>query len=249
MKTLHLNLRGAWIAPVFKYIALAACAAVWLAPDPAIAGQGNQGNPGVIPPQASPNDKTYGEWSAELWKQAIEGPVAGNPFVEGGCYELTESVWAVAAPLGPGEFDCTMPAGKGLFVPSLTIECSSLEPPESGFHGDTEAEQAECATYWANHIVDLSVEIDGSSVQNIEAYRVVSPQFSYVAPDPNILGVPGGGAGTAVADGYYFMLAPLSPGSHTIRIRGGLHFSVAEGDPFDFDLASDVTFYLTVVGD
>ena len=122
----------------------------------------------------------------------------------------------------------------------------SLEPPESGFHGDTEAEQAACATYWADHIVDLSIEIDGAPVQNLAAYRVVSPQFAFAAPDPNILFVPGGGAGTAVADGYYLFLAPLSKGGHTIRIRGTLHLAVAEGDPFDLDLPSDATFHLTV---
>jgi len=207
---------------------------------------GRNSNPGILPPDSNPSGHSYDEWSAALWKQAIEGPVAGNPFVEGGCFELSGAVWGLAAPLATSTHSCTIPAGKALFVPSLTIECSSLEPPESGFHGDTEAEQAECATYWADHIVDLSIEIDGAPVQNLAAYRVVSPQFSFDAPNPNILGVPGGGPGTAVADGYYVMLAPLSRGEHSIRIRGALHFSVAEGDPFDFDLPSDATFHITV---
>jgi hypothetical protein len=134
---------------------------------------------------------------------------------------------------------------KALFLPAITIECSSLEPPESGFHGDTEEEQAECAKFWSDHIVDLSFEIDGVPVQNLASYRVVSPQFSFTAPDPNILLVPGG-AGTAVADGYYMMLAPLSKGVHTTRIQGTLHFSEAEGDPFTFDLVTDNTFQITV---
>jgi len=133
-----------------------------------------------------------------------------------------------------------------LFVPALTVECSSLEPPESGFHGDTEEEQAECATYWSDHIVNPSVDIDGLPVPNIASYRVVSPQFEFTAPDPNILLVPGGGPGTAVADGYYLMVSPLSRGTHTIRVRGALRFSVAAGDPFDLDLSNDVLFNITV---
>jgi len=245
MKPKRTNPRVANLAFVVT-TAIAVCAAVLTIASTALAGEGNADNPGIAPPNSNPHGHSYGEWSAELWKQAIEGPVAGNPFVEGGSYALTKNVWALAAPLGPAVFECSIPTGVGLFVPSLIIECSSLEPPESGFHGDTEAEQAECAAYWANHIVDLSVEIDGELVQNLESYRVVSPQFAFTAPEPNILGVAGGGAGTAVADGYYVMLAPLSRGAHIIRVRGALHFSVAEGDPFDFDLPSDVTYLITV---
>ena len=207
---------------------------------------GRNSNPGVLPPHSNAHGLSYGEWSAELWQQAIEAPVAGNPFVTGACYELLGSVWALAAPIATNTYSCTIPPGKSLFVPGLTVECSSLEPPDSGFHGDTEAEQAECAKFWADHIVDLSIEIDGAPVQDLASYRVVSPQFAFTAPDPNILGVVGGGAGTAVADGYYVMLAPLSKGAHTIHIRGALHLSVADGDPFDLDAATDATFHITV---
>jgi hypothetical protein len=70
--------------------------------------------------------------------------------------------------------------------------------------------------------------------------------FGEWSADPNVLGVLGGGPGTAVADGFYLLLAPLPPGEHTIRIRGSFHFSEMEGDPFDLDLPSDVTFTITV---
>jgi hypothetical protein len=69
--------------------------------------------------------------------------------------------------------------------------------PESGFHGGTEEEQAECAKFWADHIVDLSIDIDGAPVKDVARYRVVSTQFEFTAPDPNILGVPGGGPAPA----------------------------------------------------
>ncbi len=92
----------------------------------------------------------------------------------------------------------------------------------------------------------MSIEVDGKPVQDVASYRVVSPQFSFIAPDPNFLGVPGGGAGTAVADGYYVLLAPMSKGVHTILIQGALHFSVGDGDPFDLDLVVDNLFHITV---
>ena len=83
-------------------------------------------------------------------------------------------------------------------------------------------------------------------MRDVAPYRVVSPQFSFTAPDPNFLGVPGGGAGTAVADGYNVLLAPMSKGEHTILIRGHLHFSEAEGDPFDGEVDVDNLFHITV---
>ena len=164
----------------------------------------------------------------------------------GGIFPLSGSVLGLAAPIGNGTFEFTLPAGKALLVAGITFECSTLEPPESGFHGDTEAEQVECAKFWADHVKAMSIEIDGKLVQDVVSYRVVSPQFSFTAPDPNFLGVPGGGAGTAVADGYNVLLAPMSEGKHTIIIRGELHFSVAEGDPFDLDLVVDNLFHITV---
>jgi hypothetical protein len=207
---------------------------------------GRNPNPGVLPVGSTPHGRTYAEWSAEWWKLGMEHPVDDNPLAEGGCFELSRSVWGLAAPLGLGvQHECTVPAGATLFVPTITVECSSLEPPESGFHGDTEAEQAECATFWADHIEDVSVEIDGTPVNDLTSYRFVSPQITFTAPTPWVFGS-AGGPGTSVADGYYLMLAPLSKGEDTIRIRGAFHFAVAEGDPFDFDLLSDVTFHITV---
>src|SRR5206468_1863582 len=120
---------------------------------------------------------------AEWWQAFIELPVEGNPYLEGGAIALLPSVWTLAAPLGTGTFAATVPAGKALFLPTITAECSSLEPPDSGFHGDTKEEQAKCAKFWIDHIVDLSFEIDGAPVQNLIAYRAVSPQFTFTAPD------------------------------------------------------------------
>ena len=42
----------------------------------ATAGQGNQGNPGVVPPQAHPNDMTYGQWAAAWWHWALSIPAS-----------------------------------------------------------------------------------------------------------------------------------------------------------------------------
>jgi len=76
------------------------------------------------------------------------------------------------------------------------------------------------------------------------SYRVTSPQFTFTAPTPWIFGETGG-PGTSVGDGYYILLAPLSPGDHTLRFGGAFHFTLAE-DGFDGDFPIDMTYHLTV---
>ena len=83
----------------------------------------------------------------------------------------------------------------------------------------------------------LFLEVDGVAMENIEAYRFESPLFAFTLPDPNILGVPGGGPGLAVGDGYYAMLLPLSAGEHTIRFGGTFD---------DFGISLNTTFHVTV---
>ena len=199
-------------------LALAVLALVAVTP-PALAG----GRPGT-PPQSSAFGKTLAEWSAIWWKVGIETPfVPGSPFFDGGIFPLSGSVMGLAAPIGSGTFEFTLPVGKALVVAGITFECSSLEPPPSGFpggfHGDTATEQAACAKSWADQIEAMSFTVDGKPVNGI--VRVVSPQFSFIAPDPNVLFVPGG-PGTAVADGFYVLLAPMSKGEHTIHIQGSV---------------------------
>lgn len=211
----------------------------------AAAGHG-KGNPGVLPVTSNPYGKSYGEWSAAFWQWLIETPWDSNPSnPEVGTDAITSQssrVWFLATP--EHEVHIDIPAGTALFFPMMNVECSSLEPEESGFHGDTEAEQAECAKFWADHIVNPVCIVDGKPAQ---VYRVVSPQFEFNAPSPWIFGATGG-EGTAVGDGYYVMLAPLSVGQHTIEVRATLHFEAGELGPDPVDaLTTDVIWHVNVV--
>jgi len=204
-------------------------------------------NPGVQPPQSHPYGKSYAEWSANWWQWFLERPLtAPDPNLG---YDIPPgragNVWFLASGLPNPAID--IPSSTALFIPLMNVECSSLEPPESGFHGDTEAEQAECAKYWADHIINLVCSIDGRSMVINESYRVTSPQFSFDAPTPWVFGDTGG-SGNAVGDGYYVMVAPLSVGVHTITIKATLHFDAGELGPDPVDaLETDVTWHITVV--
>lgn len=199
----------------------------------------------VLPVQSSPRGKTYAQWSAAWWQWALSHPVTGHPFVDdasfNGASGQSGKVWFLATPFGTVQRSVTIPAGTFLFIGALNAEASDLE----GL-GATEAEQRDTAAFLADHIVDPAVTVDGVAVGNIDSYRVASAQFGFTAPEPWIFSPAPSGPGTAVVDGYYVMLAPLSVGTHTVRITGGFHFSVAEGDPFDFDAEADVTYTITV---
>jgi hypothetical protein len=116
--------------------------------------------------------------------------------------------------------NCTVPAGKAIFFPILNTECSTVEPDP--FHGDTERELRECAKGWVDGATGIC-SIDGVPVQNLERYRVQSPLFTFgPLPENNVLfiTVPPGTKGRSVSDGYWLMLAPFSPGEHSIDFVG-----------------------------
>jgi hypothetical protein len=220
--------------------------AIGTAPSAWAGGGGKKANPGILPPQSHAFGKSYAEWSAKWWQWFLEQPVVGgptDPSYDIGSHQ-SGKVWFLASALSEPVIE--IPTGTALFIPLVNVECSSLEAPESGFHGDTAAEQAECAAFWGDHIVDPACIIDGREVDITEDYRATSPQFSFTAPTPWVFGDTGG-AGTAVGDGYYVMVAPLSVGEHTITITGKFHLSAEEngGDPFDFE--TYVNWHIRVV--
>jgi hypothetical protein len=204
---------------------------------------------GVLPAQSHAFGQTYAEWNVAWWQWYLGLPPVSatgvtHPAIDDPHFDVTEGqsghVWFLAAPF-PGTYarSITIPTGTALFIETLTSEWSSLE----GF--PTEQDQRAAATLFANHIVDPFFTIDGVPVKNIGKFRVPTPQFTFTAPTPWIFGDTGG-TGTAVAEGYCFLVNPLSVGEHTIHYGGAFHFAIAEGDDFDLDQSLDMTYNITV---
>jgi hypothetical protein len=212
----------------------------------AMLGAASPARAGVLPPNSHAYGKTYGQWSANWWQWFMQHPVAGHP--RGGTADFDVSsgqsgnVWFLASPFGTLERKVTVPTGKALFIGLLNAEASDTE-----YGTLTEADQRSLAEWLADHIANVSCRVDGKLVRNIERYRVQSPQFSFTAPDPWVFSPAPSGPGTAVSDGYFVMLSPLSRGQHTIHITGSFHFDAGElgDDPVDFGL--DVTYCIKVV--
>lgn len=203
-----------------------------------------RGSSMIFPVQANMFGQSYAEWSADWWKWSMEFSVAGHPFVDDPSFNVSTGqsghVWFLATPFGTVVRNITIPHGTALFVGLLNAEASDLE----GL-GTTAIDQLANADFLADHIRHLTASIDGNAVTNITSYRFASAQFSFTAPTPWIFGETGGN-GTSVGDGYFIMVKPLSTGTHTIHYTGDFHFAIAEGDPFDYDAALDMTYNITV---
>ena len=104
----------------------AAIAVAVLATVPVYAGNENP-NPGVMPPQSHSFGQTYGNWAQDWWNWAVREPIETSPLLddtgEFGGLNQDGHVWFLAGTLGgePVERELTVPAGKALFFPSLTL--------------------------------------------------------------------------------------------------------------------------------
>ena len=195
---------------------------------PAWAGNGNTGNPGVLPPQSQPYGKSYGEWATAWWQWVLSIPADRNPLTDttgefaGGSQH--GPVWLVAGTFGNSvERSFTMPAGKAIFMPvsnwifgAGVFDC---DPTVPGVPCDVPTLRAYAAANTEAADV-LEVSIDGVPLQNVHGYRASSPKpFSLTYPENSVVGVPAGNYYPQVADGYWLMIAPLSKGTHDIRLH------------------------------
>jgi len=200
-------------------------------------------NQGVVKPDGQYRGDSYGEREAIWWQTMLSIPVVNgqHPLLTGGAV-ISNNV----AYLAPSTTDSnatinvTIPTGTAVFVPIVNAECSSIEPDP--FHGDTELQMRTCANGHIDNTSGLSASIDAVPVSSLQSYRVQSPLFEFTLPEDNILefqGIPApaGTTAQAVDAGVYLLLNPLSPGGHTIRVRGTSN---------EFGTTIDTMFRITV---
>jgi hypothetical protein len=84
-----------------------------------------------------------------------------------------------------------------------------------------------CAKAFQDHVTQLHFSIDGQDLSEIELekYRIQSPAFNFTLPEDNILDLPENTTTSAVSDGNWVFLKPLSPGRHEISFRGNINSS------------------------
>ena len=222
-----------------------------LVPATSIFAQQNP-NPGVLPPESPQFGKTYGQWGAAWWQWAFALPASEHPLFDTADCSTGQKgkVWFLGGKFcrtgdpncsGTAVRTCNVPSGKALFFPIVNTECSTAEG-----NGSTEQQLRDCANMIIDGARKISAELDGESLKQLsvnQRYRSDSPLFIWtLASRDNVLAATGepiadGTSSPAVADGVHLMLAPLSPGPHTLHFHG-------EFPAFNFLL--DITYYLTV---
>jgi hypothetical protein len=215
----------------------------------------------VVPPSDMPFDASYEDWAAAYWQWAMSIPVQHNPVLDGPCeQDQSGDVFFLASTQGGGhQRSCTIPRGKGIFIPLLTtvarscpemadnqLQCQDLVS-EDGIRG-----QAGETIDTANPRLRLAV--DGQVISTFSQYRVESSLFLDTSPkDPqdrlfskcsgpiesNVCQVPEGTQRRAVADGYFVMLRQLSDGPHTIEIAANV-------SPESSEPAFEVTYHIFI---
>jgi len=213
-------------------------------------------NPGVFPINSRPYGLTYGQWSARWWHYAFKQTTLDICATD----TLGSQVIFLAGAGVP--VTCTIHAGKAIMFPTFNVEWSDVEaraqeqatPGQSCLlphqpYGTSNAALQACATAQADHATvpgaTLTAKVDGRPLTNLTNYRAVSAPFSFkaVAENPFLSSIcPEGCDGHAVADGFWIMLTPLSPGKHII------HFTATVPFPeLSFTYTNDTTYKLTVL--
>lgn len=183
----------------------------------------------VVPPHATVAGRTIGEWTAAYNQWGFTQPISQNPFLD------TDGSRAANGQSGPVFFVAggfytgvqpprhyAVPEDKYLLIPIIFAELDNIDT----FPPLTVEQLRDANAAIINTTTELHVSIDGVPVPDLFAHREMSPVFNFDLPSADNLftylyGHPiSGRIDPAVADGYWLMLGPLSPGRHVIVFGG-----------------------------
>ena len=199
----------------------------------------------VAPPQSHPYGRSYAEWAAAWWQWALETSASENPLLdvtgEFCAVAQTAKVWFLAGSIDDLAVSrsCTISTGTALLLPLANSFFGAFlnDPPEQRTEAFVRAQVA-CVEGAL-----ISLTIDGIPVPNLQRFFERSTLFSVQLPPDNIFGVdestvPELLLSASVDAGYYVIIRPLPPGTHTIHLVTIPGTSCA--------IPQDVTYTITV---
>lgn len=215
--------------------------------------QAVQRRPHVIPPVG----KVYDVLSVAWWKWVLAQPVSSNPLTDDSGARCRNGQAGPVFFIG-GDFNgnnapitrdrCTVPAGRLLFFP--LVNAVDVHVPGLDTQDTPQAIWDDLQNNLGFSVSELRASVDGVAVSHLDPatspYRgcagpvrpCAPPAFSLRLPAENLFGIDPGTYRPAVADGFYLLLAPLSPGPHTISFGGQGHLGA--------DFSQDITYRLVV---
>lgn len=90
-----------------------------------------------------------------------------------------------------------------------------------------------------DRVADVVVTLDGKSVGNLSKHRVAPAPFEFAGLGADSVHPALAGKKTVTMEGHWFALKPLSPGEHTLRIKGRVKAPSVE-DEFELDLTYQI---------
>lgn len=202
----------------------------------AAAGPANAAKPatrGILPADARPHGYSLVDLGTSWNHWAFATPADTNPLLAVRCEPspLDPKIWFLPVSLG-GEWEatCDVPRGAFLVLTAGGWECSSIEPEP--WYGGDEAELRECVDAGFDLLNYVEVTFNGTTTTELDDY-VVTTRLDTLPPD-NLLGPD---AGLTLDKGYYLVIGPLSPGSHTLR---------AYDEFVSIDFQAGITFTINV---
>ncbi|MFO0838979.1 MAG: hypothetical protein U1D55_10680 [Phycisphaerae bacterium] len=202
---------------------------------------------GIVPLRNKVDSRTYAEWTAAWWQWATSYGLNDNPLLDpdGSAAANGQSgpVWFLAGTFGGSAVrTVAIPSGKYIFFPVQNGEWDTVPGFTNplGLPDPLSVRDIRAILAWGLENSQLSCLIDDCAVPDLHSYRVRSPVFSMNMNSElaGAFGYPAPYVRTAASDGYWIMLSPMTPGSHTI------HFTASNADT-GFSL--DVTYHITVV--
>jgi hypothetical protein len=188
----------------------------------------------VVVPQVG---KLYNVLAVAWWKYALGQPATTNPLTDptgahctagqsGPVFFLSGTMFDAS---GVATRECTIRGVKALFFPLLNG--FDVHVPDDGL--DTpEAVYRDYLAQYAPHASTLTAAVDGVAIGNLNPatsryYVCAAPvagcapsSFSITFPEANLFDIPAGRYAPTVHDGFYLLLAPLKPGTHTVTFGG-----------------------------
>lgn len=188
-------------------------------------------------PQPAKKDKKTdpGGLGAQWWQLVSSLPPAVNPFIDetkcglgqaGAVWFLYSTAPALEAIGDPTDVTCTIPAEKSIFLSVIAAFCI----PDAD---ETLKDAVRLCAEGLHAPIALRLAIDGLDHSRWIDRRASRHPFTLPIPEDNVYtGFPASGVFSAVHDGYYALLPPLTPGDHTILVQAAIVLD--DGTPLAF---------------
>ena len=173
----------------------------------------------IAAPDSNPYGATYEEWAARYWQWLFSVPSDVNPIFDRDGITCDENqpdgdVWFLLGETeGIRERTCSVPEGKAIFTPIITVECDDASDDTLV----TDEEFAACVEDGLGNVTKLEATIDGTPISQLEDHKARSGVFEAQVPELNI--VAGEGSVKMMTDGYWVLINPLPQGEHVIELR------------------------------